>query len=258
MNSWLVKVQVSLIPIVLSRISGIDPLADDLAYETLSTLIRAPLAVQGMEMEMDIIRLIARELAQPKCMFQYSWLGIWLLHIVDESLRVRPFSTDVIQAIREVAARRELEDTEYNGKDLWRPWEVALFAQCAAQDKSFKAIIRGPHGLPSLIVALDSMLMHKGRVRGVGVDWENMALTLRALAFLAEQEWVAQAVNRVIHGSTPPRPCTNSSQEDAMAAFATLTNPVIVHQFSANSQLDSSTCTRKTHVDSWSTGDLKW
>ncbi|KAF8513684.1 hypothetical protein JB92DRAFT_3164689 [Gautieria morchelliformis] len=103
-NSWLVKVQVSLIPIVLSRVSGIDPLAD----ETLSTLIRAPPAVQGMETAMDIIRLVARELAHPKCMFEHSWLGVWLLQIVGESLRVRPLSTDVIQAIREVAGRREL------------------------------------------------------------------------------------------------------------------------------------------------------
>ncbi|KAF8516256.1 hypothetical protein JB92DRAFT_2274106 [Gautieria morchelliformis] len=106
MNAWLVKVQVSLIPILLSRVSRVDPLADDLAYETLSTLIRAPLAVQGMETAMDIIRLVAHELAYAQCTFQHSWLGVWLLRIIDESLRVRTLSRDEINAIRELAVRR--------------------------------------------------------------------------------------------------------------------------------------------------------
>ncbi|KAF8516253.1 hypothetical protein JB92DRAFT_2911128 [Gautieria morchelliformis] len=267
MTSWLVKVQVSLIPILLSRVSRVDPLADDLAYETLSTLIRAPLAVQGMETAMDIIRLVARELAYAKCTFQHSWLGVWLLRIVDESLRVRTLSADELNAIRELAVRRAVQHTEYNSKDLWRPWEIALFAQCASQDQSFKDVVVGPHGLPSLIVALDSMLMDEGMVRGVGVHWENVALTLRALAFLSEQEWVAQAVDAAIVRSLlgvfrpiipqrwfctrfwaadalrnmvahRPELARTLLQEDAVSAFATLTNPEIVRHLSANPQLD--------------------
>jgi hypothetical protein len=91
---------------LLSRVSPIDPLADDLAYETLSAIIRAPLAVQGMETAMDIIRLVARELAYAKCTFEHSWLGVWLLRIMDDSLRVRILSRDELETIRELAVRR--------------------------------------------------------------------------------------------------------------------------------------------------------
>ncbi|KAF8516248.1 hypothetical protein JB92DRAFT_2272767 [Gautieria morchelliformis] len=274
MNAWLVKVQVSLIPILLSPVSRIDPLADDLAYETLSTLIRAPLAVQGTETAMDIIRLVARELAYAKCMFQHSWLGVWLLWIVDESLRVRTLSTDELNAIRELAIRRAVQHNEYNTKDLWRPWEVALFAQCASQDESFKDVVVGSHGLPSLIVALDFMLnagKHRLRLnemlRGIrpGVHWENVALTLGVITFLSEQEWVAQAVDAAIvrslisvfrsiipqHWSCirflaadalrnmvahRPELARTVLQEDAVSALPT--NPQVVAQLSANPQLD--------------------
>ena len=82
------------------------------------------------------------------------------------------------------------------GEDVWRPWEVALFAQCASQDPWFKHVVVGRHGLPSLIDALDVMLAKEKLV--LQVDWENVALTLRALAFLSEQEWVAESVDQVI------------------------------------------------------------
>jgi hypothetical protein len=39
------------------------------------------------------------------------------------------------------------------------------------------------------------MLMDERRVPGVGIYWENVALTLRVIAFLSEQEWVAKAVD---------------------------------------------------------------
>jgi hypothetical protein len=84
---------------------------------------------------------------------------------------------------------------DYNAiqEDIWRPWEVALFAQCASQDASFKDAVIGAHGLPSLVAALDSMLAEDLLVRQI--HWENVAITLRALAFLSEQEWVADAVD---------------------------------------------------------------
>lgn len=50
----------------------------------------------------------------------------------------------------------------------------------------------GAHGLSSLVAALDTMLAH---VDARDVHWENVALTLRSLAFLLEHEWVAEAVN---------------------------------------------------------------
>ena len=40
------------------------------------------------------------------------------------------------------------------------------------------------------------MLADDVRVRDV--HWENVALTLRALAFLSEQEWVVEAVDPAI------------------------------------------------------------
>ena len=79
---------------------------------------------------------------------------------------------------------------------MWRPWEVALFAQCSSQDTMFKDAVTGPHGLPSLVAALDSMLAEHLLVREI--HWENVALTLRALAFVSEQEWVVAAVDPAI------------------------------------------------------------
>ncbi|KAF8516255.1 hypothetical protein JB92DRAFT_2273865 [Gautieria morchelliformis] len=111
------------------------------------------------------------------------------------------------------------------------------------------------------------MLMDEGVGRGVGGHWENVALTLRALAFLSEQEWVAQAVDAAIVRSLlgvfrpiipqrwfctrfwaadalrnmvahRPELARTLLQEDAVSAFATLTNPEIVTQLSSNLQLD--------------------
>jgi hypothetical protein len=87
-----------------------------------------------------------------------------------------------------------IRHTDYNTKQvyIWRPWEVALFAQCASQDEWFKDAVLGTHGHSSLVSALDCMLLENqvGQIR-----WEAIAITLRALAFLSEHEWVAGAID---------------------------------------------------------------
>jgi hypothetical protein len=92
---------------LLTRVSRVDPLAGDLAYRTLTVLARVPLDVQDEDTWTVVIGLIARELAYAKCSFQHSWLGIWLLRIVEMSLRVRNLSRIEIRAIKELAVRRE-------------------------------------------------------------------------------------------------------------------------------------------------------
>ena len=51
----------------------------------------------------------------------------------------------------------------------------------------------GPHGLSSLFSALDGMLSEC--VPTGDVAWEHVALTLRALAFSSEHEWIAGAIH---------------------------------------------------------------
>ncbi|KAF8516245.1 hypothetical protein JB92DRAFT_2911102 [Gautieria morchelliformis] len=183
------------------------------------------------------------------------------------SLRLRRLSRAEIRAIRELAARRVEQRTEYRkGKDVWRPWEVALFAQCASQDPKLRDAVVDPHGLPSLIAALDFMLADQVWVREV--NWEHVALTLRSLAFLSEQAWVAHAIEpaivksllRVFKRSIPerwfcirfwaadtirnlvanrPELARTLIQQNAVSAFETLTNPQIDHELTADpSQLE--------------------
>ena len=73
-----------------------------------------------------------------------------------------------------------------------RPWEVALFGLCASQNSWFKDAVLGPTGLLSLVTALDTMLAPSLPIHQV--LWEDVAITLRALAFLSEHEWVAKVV----------------------------------------------------------------
>lgn len=80
--------------------------------------------------------------------------------------------------------------------DTSRPWEVALFGLCASQNAWFKDAVLGPTGLDSLVKDLDRMLAPSIPV--LDVNWEDVALTLRALAFLSEHEWVARAVEDTI------------------------------------------------------------
>ena len=83
-----------------------DPLASDLAYESLAAVTKVPLALQSEETSATVICLIARELAYAKCTFQHSWLGIWLLRIVEMSLRARNLSDLEVETIQELAIRR--------------------------------------------------------------------------------------------------------------------------------------------------------
>jgi hypothetical protein len=91
---------------LLTRVAREDPLAADLAHRTLAALTRIPLSLQGTETGAKIIWLVARELAYAQCKYQHSWLGVWLLRIVEMSLRLRSLSHAEIRAIRELAARR--------------------------------------------------------------------------------------------------------------------------------------------------------
>ena len=86
----------------------------------------------------------------------------------------------------------QVNDHKAREEDVWRPWEVALFAQCASQDTWFKDAVTGKHGLPSLVAALDSRLAKNLTV--YENYWEYVAITLRSLAFLSEQEWVVEWV----------------------------------------------------------------
>jgi hypothetical protein len=73
-----------------------------------------------------------------------------------------------------------------------RPWEVALFALCASQAIVFKNAVLGPIGLPLLVSDLDLMLSKE--VDMDHVKWEDVALNLRAMAFLSEHRWVVEGV----------------------------------------------------------------
>ena len=93
----------------------------------------------------------------------------------------------------------QVNDHNTREEDVWRPWEVALFAQCALQDTWFKDAVTDPHGLPSLVAALNSRLAKNLTVHEK--HWEYVAITLRSLAFLSEQEWV---VEWVVADEDPP------------------------------------------------------
>jgi len=63
----------------------------------------------------------------------------------------------------------------------------------ASQDERLKAVVLGPHGLASLLSALDRTIPKHGEQEDV--NWEHVTLTLRALAFLSEQKWVADSID---------------------------------------------------------------
>lgn len=83
-----------------------------------------------------------------------------------------------------------------------RPWEVALFALCATADvpgaSFFRRMVLGPMGIPVFIRSLDSLLSVK--VDMDDVKWEDIGLTLRALAFVSEQAWVVQGMSSSSEG----------------------------------------------------------
>ncbi|KAF8579287.1 hypothetical protein K439DRAFT_410421 [Ramaria rubella] len=112
----------------------------------------------------------------------HPWLGVHLLRIVEMTLHVRTLTPGEIDAVWELAERQERKPST-----VTRPWQVALFALC-----SLKHAVLGPAGLPALIATLDSMLAPQ--VPAGAVIWEDVALTLRALAFLSEHAWVAESV----------------------------------------------------------------
>lgn len=78
------------------------------------------------------------------------------------------------------------------GVKCCRPWEVAIFTQVAAQETCFKPIVLDIHGLPSLVNALECMLADN--IDRYAVHWNRVALTLRAMSFSLEQEWVASII----------------------------------------------------------------
>ena len=93
-----------------------------------------------------------------------------------------------------------------------RTWEVALFGLCASQNSWFKDAVLGPTGLLSLVTALNTMLSPSLPIHQV--LWEDVTITLRALAFLSEHEWVAKVVEernivRLLSGFIR---CVHSSQ----------------------------------------------
>ncbi|KAF8520997.1 hypothetical protein JB92DRAFT_2893550 [Gautieria morchelliformis] len=194
----LIQVQICLIPIVLTRISDYDPLASDLAHDLINALTRTPFTLfttlQDPEKAAVTIRLVARELAYGRCAAQHGWLGVDLLRIVEMVMGLRKLTEGEQVSIRELAARRRQQSDA--AKTISRPWEIALFALCSSQNPWFKDVVLGPTGVQSLVTALDTMLAPSTPFQDV--HWENVALTLRALAFLSEHDWVARAVEERI------------------------------------------------------------
>ena len=39
-----------------------------------------------------------------------------------------------------------------------RPWEVAVIGSCASQHPTFKDVVQGPSGIPSLVLALNDLM----------------------------------------------------------------------------------------------------
>jgi hypothetical protein len=92
---------------LLAQVSRYDALAGDLAWELLDTLTRAPLTLRGLDTGSTVIYIIARELAYANCTFQHSWLGMDLLGIVETTLRTRALTDEELNAIHDMASRRQ-------------------------------------------------------------------------------------------------------------------------------------------------------
>ncbi|GJJ08141.1 hypothetical protein Clacol_002349 [Clathrus columnatus] len=80
---------------------------------------------------------------------------------------------------------------------ITRPWEVALFALCASTETSsapfFKRMVLGPMGIPLFIRSLNSLMA--SHIDMGDVKWEDVGLTLRALAFVSKHEWVVRGMS---------------------------------------------------------------
>jgi len=150
------------------------------------------------------IHLVSRELAsfKPTCERQHSWLGLYLLRIVEWTMSMRELSRGEVDAVRGMMRRREIEynmpETNSSTSTPARPWEVALFALCASQTPVFETVVLGPIGLPHLVSALNAMLSKT--IDMDGVKWEDVAFNLRAMAFLSEHRWVVVGVDEECEG----------------------------------------------------------
>ncbi|KAF8499487.1 hypothetical protein BU17DRAFT_72199 [Hysterangium stoloniferum] len=238
-----IVIQTCIIPILLTRISEVDPSVLPLASDLINSLTRVPLALHDNEVPLFhvtpanppqrsrshiisrdnqsatnsvppldrlmsprssatstsaiAIHLVSRELAlvKPTCERQHSWLGLYLLRIVEWTMKMRVLSRGEVDAVRGMMRRREMEygiPADSSGSMPSRSWEVALFALCASQTPVFKTVVLGPIGLPLMVSALNDML--RMDIDMDGVKWEDVALNLRAMAFLSEHGWVVVGV----------------------------------------------------------------
>lgn len=143
---------------------------------------------------------------EPTCKEQHPWLGVNLLRIVELTLKLREEETigltsGELDAIWGIGIRREEEFkmTSQGNFDASpnsiRPHEVALLALCASASSAgslssfFTLSVLGKTGVPLLVSSLKALVEAETKV-----NWEDVALILRALAFLSEHGWVIRGL----------------------------------------------------------------
>jgi hypothetical protein len=81
---------------------------------------------------------------------------------------------------------------------FFRPWQLALFADCASQDLWFLPLVLGQQGLQNLISGINQALSHN--VLENNVPYDQLAEMLLALASLSCHTWVAEAIEPAFMG----------------------------------------------------------
>ena len=74
-----------------------------------------------------------------------------------------------------------------------RPWEVAVIGLCASQHPIFKDVVRGPSGIPSLVLALNDLLATD--IGGRDSLLNTTSDIFIAISRLSHCEWVKDIAN---------------------------------------------------------------
>ena len=168
-----------------------------------------PLALQDTQAATSVIRILASELLYSTHETRLICSqGFQLCNVLSAVKLLRDLTTEEMRVIYSLAMRRLERSVDYTFVFLMpdlnhlsshtqtstifcRPWEVAIVGLGSMEHPWLEDMVRGPCGIPSLVLALDTLL--EMNMDSFSVDYSAaMADILEALRWLSHYGWIME------------------------------------------------------------------
>ena len=183
----------------------------DFIYDLRESLTRVPLALQDTQAATSVIRILASELLYSTHETQLTRnQGFQLCHVLIAIRLLRDLTVEEMRVIYSLAMRRlersvghvfvflmpdfnHLSSHTQTSSIFCRPWEVAIVGLGSMAHPWLEDFVRGPCGIPSLVLVLDLLLEMDMDMDSFTKDYSTaISDVLTALGWLVDYGWIAE------------------------------------------------------------------